>query len=289
VAFQKVFGDDQAKFEEQEKVIDALPLVKLKMEAYTAGEDDICVGDMLTCKLRVDYRNLKKKQQSGYVHSRHYPYLRRDTWYLIVTDNNFMGLAAVEKLNVEEDFFEKEYKERVVRPGPIDFTVILVNDSYKGLDQYEKHSVMIVQESQNRREIKYRKADLRAIKDTAIFFKKDPDELESTDDEQDSADKKDDEPQRLVELKLENDFMELYEKLDKLEMKDSMEQLAKMGPAYFRGKQVIHGLPPPLYSNRGVPKTPFLPPAGKMLYQNQKAFEMQQKILQERRIQQIEA
>lgn len=170
--------------------MESLPLVNLKMEAFVPGEEDICVGDILTCKLRVDYRNLKKGEQSGYVHSRTYPYLRRDTWYLIVTDNNMMGLAAVEKLNVEEDFFEKEYQERITRPGPIDFTVILVNDCYKGLDQFEKHSVNVLVESHTRREIKYRKADLRAIKDTAIFFKKNPDDLES---------ESDDEPEKLID------------------------------------------------------------------------------------------
>jgi len=84
-------------------------LVKLTLEAFVKGEEDVCVGDVLTCRLRVDYHNLKKGEQSGYVHSKNYPYLRRDTWYLIVTDELFNGLAAVEKLNVEEDFFEKEY------------------------------------------------------------------------------------------------------------------------------------------------------------------------------------
>ena len=114
------------------------------MEAFVPGEEDIVVGDMLTCKLRVDYINLKKGEQSGYVHSKHYPYLRRDTWYLIITDETLTGLAAVEKLNVEEDFFEKEYTERITRPGPIKFTAILCNDCYKGLDQFEKHTVDVV-------------------------------------------------------------------------------------------------------------------------------------------------
>jgi len=55
-----------------------MPIVKITMTAFVDGEDDIVVGDILTCKLRVDYLNLEKGQKSGYVHSRHYPYLRRD-------------------------------------------------------------------------------------------------------------------------------------------------------------------------------------------------------------------
>jgi len=131
-------------------VIEALPLVNLTMTAVVDGEPDLIVGDLLTCKLRVDYKNLKKGEQSGYVHSKHYPYLRRDTWYLIVTDESMTGLAAVEKLNVEEEFFEKEYKERLTRAGPINFVAILANDSYKGLDQFQKCSVLVKERSEIR-------------------------------------------------------------------------------------------------------------------------------------------
>jgi hypothetical protein len=180
--FYQIFGKDEARFLEHEKVIDSLPLVNLKIEAFVPGEDDVIVGDILTCKLRVDYKNLKKGEQSGYVHSKHYPYLRRDTWYLIITDESFTGLAAVEKLNVEEDFFEKEYQERITRAGPINFTAILLNDCYKGLDQLQKSSVNITATSMIRKEYKYKKADLRGIKDNAIFFKRNPD-LDSDDSE----------------------------------------------------------------------------------------------------------
>lgn len=60
--------------------------------------------------------------------------MRRDSWYLVITDEAMNGIAAVEKLPIDEEFYEKEYKERLNRPGPINFTAMLVNDSYKGLD-----------------------------------------------------------------------------------------------------------------------------------------------------------
>jgi len=90
-----------------------MPIVKLTMTAFVDGEDEIVVGDILTCKLRVDYLNVAKGQKSGYVHSKHYPYLKRDNWFLIITDESFTGLAAIEKLVVTDNFFEKEFKERV--------------------------------------------------------------------------------------------------------------------------------------------------------------------------------
>lgn len=45
-------------FADQEHCIEALPLVKLKMEAFVEGEDEIVVGDILTCKLTVEYIKL---------------------------------------------------------------------------------------------------------------------------------------------------------------------------------------------------------------------------------------
>jgi hypothetical protein len=104
------------------------------MTAFVEGEDEIVVGDILTCKMRVDYYNIEKGQKSGYVHSKNYPYLKKDNWFLIITDETFTNLAAVEKLEIRDNFFEKEFKERISRPGKISFTAILTNDSYKGLD-----------------------------------------------------------------------------------------------------------------------------------------------------------
>lgn len=37
-----------------------MPIIKLTMESYVEGEEEICVGDVLTCKLKVEYPKLKK-------------------------------------------------------------------------------------------------------------------------------------------------------------------------------------------------------------------------------------
>lgn len=138
------------------------------MTAFVDGEDDIVVGDILTCKLRIDYLNMEKGQKSGYVHSKYYPYLRRDSWFLMITDEQMTGLAAVEKLSVTDNFYEKEFKERVGRTGKIAFTAVLTNDSYKGLDQVAKVEVNVIEESKTRTQISYLKEDLRAIKEAGM-------------------------------------------------------------------------------------------------------------------------
>jgi hypothetical protein len=91
------------------KVINTLPLIKVTMTAEVPGEESVCVGDILNCKLKVEFLSLNKGEQSGYVHSRTYPYLRRDCWYLIITEATMTGIAAVEKLPIEENIFVKEF------------------------------------------------------------------------------------------------------------------------------------------------------------------------------------
>lgn len=48
------------KFEDQEHTVACLPLVELTMTAFVEGEEEIVVGDILTCKLSVKYLNLDK-------------------------------------------------------------------------------------------------------------------------------------------------------------------------------------------------------------------------------------
>lgn len=162
--FKGVPNEEQL-WKDQESVIDFIPLVKLTMKAEVEGEDEIVVGDILTCKLRVEYYNLEKGEKSGYVWSKHYPYLKRDNWYLIITDETFTGLAAIEKLTITDNFYEKEFKERIQRPGKISFTAILTNDSYKGLDQFSKVEINVISHSEKRKTYEYNKEDIKAIKE----------------------------------------------------------------------------------------------------------------------------
>jgi len=190
-AVENVFKDSGKVnhiYDEQEKCIDALPLVKLTMTAFVEGEDEIVVGDILTCKMRVDYYNIEKGQKSGYVHSKHYPYLKKDNWFLIITDDTFTNLAAVEKLEIRDNFYVKEFKERISRPGKISFTAILTNDSFKGLDQFSKVEVEVQAEAKERVIRDYAKEDIKAIKEQNMLAAALMEEEETDEDEADDVD-----------------------------------------------------------------------------------------------------
>ena len=96
---------DRAESTEVESVLDALPLITVSMKSYVEGDEECCVGDTLTVKIRAEFKRLKEGQSSGYVHSKSYPFLRTDSWYMVITDPTFQGIAACEKLEFREDFF----------------------------------------------------------------------------------------------------------------------------------------------------------------------------------------
>lgn len=99
-----------------------------------------------------------------------------------------MGLAAVEKLQVTDNVFVKEFKERIQRPGKISFTAILTNDSFKGLDQQSKVEVNVVETAVNRKRIDYLKEDIKAIKEAGIIQSALMGEEETDSDEDDEVD-----------------------------------------------------------------------------------------------------
>lgn len=84
-------------------------MAKLTVEAGTLGQNEVCLNDILNVKITMKLSNLKKGQESGYVHSRNYPFLKRDEWLLLITDQSMTGVAMVEKIALEGDEFVKEF------------------------------------------------------------------------------------------------------------------------------------------------------------------------------------
>jgi len=168
-----------------EKCIDALPLLDVNIEAGTLGHEEVGVNDLLNVKIKVKLSQLAKGQESGYVHSRQYPFLKRDEWFLLITDRSLSSIAMVEKLDFDgKEEYVKEFQEKVTRTGPINFVVLLVNDSYKGLDILEKVDLEVTEEREKMvgyKEYEYLKEDLVEIKQTSTFKRTPPEEIKFDD------------------------------------------------------------------------------------------------------------
>lgn len=127
--------EDAKEFEEVEKAVASFPLVDVDIKFFVEGEEEIAVGDILTIKLTITHKNLGDNDTLGFIHSNKFPYLKQSSWYLVFTDAEEINFLAMEKLPIKEKVHVKEIKERLGRPGIMQFFMILRNDSYRGFDK----------------------------------------------------------------------------------------------------------------------------------------------------------
>jgi hypothetical protein len=94
---------------------------------------------------------------------------------MIVTDKNFGGVAMVSKIDIEKEFFEHKIQEKLQREGDINFVVLLVNDSYKGLDLMDEVFIKAEKEkSHTFKQYEYLEFDKKAIKQSSNILTPDP-------------------------------------------------------------------------------------------------------------------
>jgi hypothetical protein len=110
-------------------------------------------SDFITWKFKIQYPNLKENEFPGYVHSRSYPYLKKQQWYLMITDESKTNIVLVSKMMLRASKSEEgrvtpieeikkeplndaifELRQRLGRPGHFRFMANFMNDSYIGFD-----------------------------------------------------------------------------------------------------------------------------------------------------------
>ncbi len=160
--------EDQKEFIESEKAISSLPLIDVKVEYFVEGEKEIAVGDIMTIRITLTHHNLGEKQQQGFVHSNKFPYLKQSSWFLVFTDDEENDFFAMEKLVIKERVFTKEIKERLNRPGTMQFCMILRNDSYRGFDK-KINIVINVLKDVKRETVEYDDEDIQASKAPSLM------------------------------------------------------------------------------------------------------------------------
>ena len=69
-----------------EALVRVLPLVSVSATAFTEGEPVSTVTDLVTIRFTIKYDNLKDREFPGFVHSRRYPYLKKQSWWILLTD-----------------------------------------------------------------------------------------------------------------------------------------------------------------------------------------------------------
>jgi len=73
---------------EVEALIRVLPVVSVSARAYTEGETEMTMSDAITLEFKIKYDLLKQNEFPGYAYSSNFPYLKKQGWYILLTDIN---------------------------------------------------------------------------------------------------------------------------------------------------------------------------------------------------------
>ena len=73
--------------DEVEALIKVLPMVEVTAKAFVEGSEVITTSDYITIQFKIRYPHFSERQYPGFVHSLRYPYLKRQAWWLILSEN----------------------------------------------------------------------------------------------------------------------------------------------------------------------------------------------------------
>lgn len=69
-----------------EALIRVLPIVNVSARAFTEGEMEMTMSDAITLEFTIKYPQLNEKEFPGYVHSEKFPFLKKQGWWILLTD-----------------------------------------------------------------------------------------------------------------------------------------------------------------------------------------------------------
>ena len=166
-----------------EALVRVLPVVDVSAVAFTEGEKEMTISDAITLQFKIKYANLKDNEFPGFIHSKNYPYLKKQNWWILLTDltkektilahklifratKNPEGRIKPEEEVLKEPLNEEtfEFKQRFGQVGTFRFLVTFMNDSYIGFDKEAMLEFTVVKDDQTREVAEYSKEDLRVAK-----------------------------------------------------------------------------------------------------------------------------
>ena len=70
-----------------EALVKVMPVVDVTVKAETKGKEIITTDDIVSMEFKIRYPLLKEDQYPGFVHSKSFPFLKKQTWWVVISDN----------------------------------------------------------------------------------------------------------------------------------------------------------------------------------------------------------
>lgn len=128
---EKVFESEvESKIEEDMKALKTISNLKLSCCAFVENspnkENEVFVGDLFTIKISIHRLN----EHQGFIHSKVFPFLKRETLILMISDNVSKTTIDYKKIISDESVVVTEWKDFARSPVSYNFKVSVKSDSY---------------------------------------------------------------------------------------------------------------------------------------------------------------
>eukprot|EP00923_Selenidium_pygospionis_P030382 GHVN01053947.1.p1 GENE.GHVN01053947.1~~GHVN01053947.1.p1 ORF type:complete len:632 (+),score=56.71 GHVN01053947.1:203-2098(+) len=109
--------------------------VDIKAKIYVEGEEDLVQGDTATCLVTMTRTNLQEGEAMGAVHAPHFPGVKFEEWFFILTDKRNGELHGMALTKNRERVVTERIKFPLSNTGIQQCQMTASCDSYAGLDK----------------------------------------------------------------------------------------------------------------------------------------------------------
>lgn len=137
-------------------------LVKLENDAL---DTKIYAGDIFSIQIEIE----RKNPIIGYVHSKNLPFLKLENFIILILETTRNAIVFYKKVASLENKIVEEYTQFAFKPGKQSFRIVVMIDSYVGLDEEKIIEVEINVPVMQDEEYKIHPEDEKALKEETLL------------------------------------------------------------------------------------------------------------------------
>eukprot|EP01055_Gregarina_sp_Pseudo9_P005870 Gregarina_sp_Pseudo_9__5869@NODE_915_length_2064_cov_32_646914_g859_i0_p1_GENE_NODE_915_length_2064_cov_32_646914_g859_i0NODE_915_length_2064_cov_32_646914_g859_i0_p1_ORF_typecomplete_len620_score140_62Sec63/PF02889_16/1_8e49DnaJ/PF00226_31/8_9e20Frag1/PF10277_9/0_66Frag1/PF10277_9/15Ca_hom_mod/PF14798_6/15Ca_hom_mod/PF14798_6/7_1e02Ca_hom_mod/PF14798_6/5_6DUF898/PF05987_13/0_12O_anti_polymase/PF01901_16/0_2O_anti_polymase/PF01901_16/2_3e02GPI2/PF06432_11/9e02GPI2/PF06432_11/59GPI2/PF06432_11/6_ len=123
-------GFTAAQLRDVRAVVSHMPNIELSASIYVEDEDEIGVGDIATCKIKLVREQLKENEIQGPVHAPYFPEVKFEEWFFFVSDAATSQLMGFQTAKSVDRVMEVEVLFPVRAPGKHSLMIVAICDAY---------------------------------------------------------------------------------------------------------------------------------------------------------------
>jgi len=141
------FSDEEIA--DVEAFLKILPDVDVELIVAVNDEEQIAESDLITLEMVLTRKQVPDKEEVGLVHSPSFPFVKKESWWLLLGDDDSNRLFAIQKCSGQcKVVTEKIQFMAPPRAGTYSFDVYVMNDSYMEVDIHRTIKIEVIPASE---------------------------------------------------------------------------------------------------------------------------------------------